>query len=215
LKGEGYRSRNGTGKWQVEHKGPCNAPRASSAPAQQEPQKPKANTYGGDCANCGKYVVAEQGRIVKVDGRWKAAHLDRAACDAAATPVVQQAAPQGDRPARKVYAIPTGYYAVPSRTGSNDLDFFYVKSPTKGKWVTYSFVERVIGGQGRTPISRQEQTVALDTIEFATPELAGKAYADAIGCCYKCNLTLTDDESRARGTGPVCARKAQKLAVAA
>lgn len=210
-KGAGLTWKGTSGKWLVEHcQGECSTSASRAPTTSRTTQKPKANTYGGDCANCGVYVKADQGRIVKVDGRWKAAHLDADACTAAATAKAeQQAQPQAERPARKTYAIPTGYYAVPSsRTDGQDFDFYHVNTPIEGKkWFTYNFVDAVIGGQGRVKISREQQKVALDTIEFATPELAGKAYAKAIGNCCKCNLLLTDDDSRTRGMGLKCYKK--------
>jgi hypothetical protein len=44
-------------------------------------------------------------------------------------------------------------------------------------------------------------------IEFGANK-AQKLYADELGQCYICGRTLTDDESRARGIGPTCAKKA-------
>lgn len=37
---------------------------------------------------------------------------------------------------------------------------------------------------------------------------AAKRYADEIGSCYRCNKTLTDDESRRLGIGPTCRSRA-------
>lgn len=207
------------GKWFVEHSGECpekagpergEGYRRGGAVQAREPQAPKANQYGGRCVNCNVFVPEKAGKIVKTNAGWKAAHLDAAACESAAA--AAQEAPAAPRADRKTYAIPTGYYAIWSRTGNNDLDFFRVKTPLKGKWVGYSFAERVIGGQGPTPIGKAEQIAALDGIEAWGADVAGKSYADAIGNCFKCNKILTDEESRERGIGPVCFRKVQKLA---
>jgi hypothetical protein len=100
--------------------------------------------------------------------------------------------------------VPEGYYAVPSRTGNNDLDFFSVDRPTEGRWNGYVFVKRVIGGHVDTPVRGSEARLALEAIiEFGVEE-AGVLYGREIGRCYVCNRTLTDDLSRELGIGPVC-----------
>lgn len=185
------------GKWAVEHDGEC-PPKVDAAPA-AAPQAPKENQFGGKCALCGKYVPEKQGTITKTAAGWKARHLTPADCEAA------QAAPAPKAP--RTWNVPTGYYAVASRKPGQDLDFFRVNTPTKGKWVGWSFAEEMIGGQGRTKIDRQSQVAALDAIEAAGADVAGKLYADKIHNCYKCNLLLTDDESRARGMGLKCFKK--------
>jgi Family of unknown function (DUF6011) len=100
--------------------------------------------------------------------------------------------------------VPEGYYAVPSRTGNNDLDFFSVDRPSEGRWAGYVFVKRVIGGHVDTPVRGSEARLALEAIiEFGIEE-AGVLYGREIGRCYVCNRTLTDDLSREMGIGPVC-----------
>jgi hypothetical protein len=109
--------------------------------------------------------------------------------------------------------IPAGYYATPSGTGTNDLDFWRVDVPEKGKWDGFSFARRILGGgsgsEMRTiDLDNIQQRKALAAIRGAGLEAAGFAFATAIGRCRKCGLVLTDDDSRARGMGPTCAAKA-------
>jgi len=102
--------------------------------------------------------------------------------------------------------IPGGFYATPSRTGNNDLDFWKV---TEGRKPGVRFVKRVIGG-GDTKyphlveISRPEQFLVLNAILQAGIDKARKDYADNEKRCMKCGIHLTDDESRAARMGPVC-----------
>lgn len=113
-------------------------------------------------------------------------------------------APQGPRAV--IADIPGGFYATPSRTGSNDLDFWKV---TKGRNPDIRFVKRVIGG-GDTKyphlvgVSRPEQFLALNAILQAGIDKAREDYADNEERCMKCGSQLTDDDSRAARMGPVC-----------
>lgn len=122
--------------------------------------------------------------------------------------VVAPAAPsQGTAESVKA-DVPQGYYATPSRTGNNDLDFWQIDRPTTGKWAGYTFVKRIIGGHDPIRIRGAEAKTVLATIADHGVEAAGLAYANAIGTCYRCNRDLTDEESRRTGLGPVCRNKA-------
>jgi hypothetical protein len=102
--------------------------------------------------------------------------------------------------------ITAGFYATPSRTGNNDLDFWKV---TEGRKPGVRFAKRVIGG-GDTKyprlveISQQEQRTALGAILRAGIPESANMYADNQERCMKCGIHLTDDESRAARMGPVC-----------
>jgi hypothetical protein len=103
--------------------------------------------------------------------------------------------------------IPQGYYATKSRTGSNDLDFWFVRVPENGQWAGFRFVKRYLGGQGPIRISKGEQTAALRAILEDGTDAAAHLFAQELGRCYRCGRDLTDDASRAAGIGPVCAGK--------
>lgn len=105
------------------------------------------------------------------------------------------------------FTMPAGYYAVPSRTGNNDLDFYRVDRPEKGRWVGFVFVKRILGGHPPQWISKYEQTGALQRIMHAGPDEASVLFATKTGCCRACRIELTDDASRALGYGETCARK--------
>lgn len=103
------------------------------------------------------------------------------------------------------FTMPEGYYAVPSRTGNNDLDFYRVDRPRKGDWAGFVFVKRIIGGHPPQRISKGEQMGALDRIQRAGWSQAAQKYSRETGQCYRCRIELTDDASRALGLGETCA----------
>lgn len=103
--------------------------------------------------------------------------------------------------------VPEGHYAVASRTGNNDLDFFRVDRPTEGRWTGRTFVKRVIGGKPDHPVRGAETRLALEAIVAAGVEASAVLYGQEIGRCYRCNRHLTDETSRALGIGPDCRSK--------
>lgn len=103
--------------------------------------------------------------------------------------------------------VPAGRYAVPSATGNNDLDFYLVQKPDKGKWAGRTFVKRIIGGHDPMQMTNGEQFRALRQITEVGVEEAGMRYAAESGNCRDCGRDLTDEESRACGRGPVCRNK--------
>jgi len=127
---------------------------------------------------------------------------------AAASPAYREAlsAAQSEVQQAVIADIIAGFYATPSRTGANDLDFWKV---TEGRKPGIRFVKRVIGGgDERNPrlvdISRTEQFTALRAILREGIERAADQYADNQQRCKKCGAHLTDEASRAARMGPTC-----------
>jgi Family of unknown function (DUF6011) len=109
-------------------------------------------------------------------------------------------------PSDHIADIAAGFYATPSRTGNNDLDFWKV---TEGRKPGVRFAKRVIGGgDAKYPrlveISQPEQRTALGAILRTGISKSADAYADNQERCKKCGIHLTDDMSRAARMGPVC-----------
>jgi hypothetical protein len=100
--------------------------------------------------------------------------------------------------------VPEGHYAVPSRTGNNDLDFWRVDRPQTGSYAGRTFVKRIIGGRPDQNVRRDEVRAALEAIVAAGIEEAGTRYGQEIGQCRVCNRHLSDEESRRLGIGPDC-----------
>lgn len=137
--------------------------------------------------------------------------LSRAAASSfidAALKIPKQVTPSGTVKKAKaptVYPkVVSGYYAVPSVTGNNDLDFYRVDNVAEGKWAGYVFVKRVIGGHPDTPVRGKEGAKALERILEAGEDASRKLYGQEIGRCGICNRHLTDDLSREIGIGPKC-----------
>ena len=158
--------------------------------------------------------VAKLNQLVgnlKANGVWTRAAaskwIDRLRTFPKAENVPAAAAPTAPaaKPARTNFSdIAQGYYATASKTGNNDLDFWFVKVPEDGKWKGYRFVKRVIGGHSPERVHKSTQLAALHAIVEAGPALAGKRFADELGRCSNCGRHLTDELSRERGMGPDC-----------
>jgi len=101
-------------------------------------------------------------------------------------------------------SVKAGHYAVPSKTGNNDLDFYRVDRPTEGRWKGYTFVKVVIGGHPDYAVRGPKAKEVLDRILAEGEEKAAKRYGQEIGRCHHCNRHLTDYLSRQRGSGPDC-----------
>lgn len=91
--------------------------------------------------------------------------------------------------------------------GEDKVRFFVIDTPLRGKWAGYVFVKEQAGDDLHPvkPVAREEKIVqAL----LGNAKVAMEQYAAELGSCGICGRTLTDEESRARGIGPVCAAKA-------
>lgn len=106
--------------------------------------------------------------------------------------------------------VDDGYFALPSKTGTNDLDFIRISSnqgrvnpANKG----LRRVQRFLGGQGAIDIRKPEQIefakiiVALSIEERRN---ANALFGREIGRCGCCGKSLTDEISRQEGLGPIC-----------
>jgi hypothetical protein len=136
---------------------------------------------------------------------------------------LQQQATQPRTERRPYPKVPEGRYAVDSRTGAQDTDFWFVRVPAEGKWQGFSFVKRIIGGRPDTDVRGAEARAALEAIEAAGVEAARARYGAEVGDCWRCGRTLTDELSRnpLLSIGPDCCQaeygmtQAQRLATLA
>lgn len=107
--------------------------------------------------------------------------------------------------AAKVVApkVPAGRYAV---VIDGVTKFFKVDTPTEGRWAGRTFVKI----QASDELHAVRGDTARQVLELIAkdPEAASKLYGREIGACGVCGRTLTDEESRANGIGPICAEKA-------
>jgi len=108
--------------------------------------------------------------------------------------------------------VPSGLYAVPD--GETRLKLRIARPRKPSNWHGYIFVSDGAEYGSRTNYGRQApgQSYSGKCIEqlraVATdPAAAMAAYGHLTGTCGKCGRKLEDEESVARGIGPVCAKK--------
>jgi len=167
--------------------GPSTPPPAAPAPSTGEVRR---NRFPAWCSVCHQRVEEGAGILSGRRGAWVVT------CD--------PCPPASDLPAVTEPDVPAGHYAIPSATGTNDLDFYRVDRPTEGRWEGYVFVRRVIGGRSDQRIRRSEATAVLQRIADTGAERSMRWYGQEIGRCGRCNRHLTDEDSRAYGLGPTC-----------
>lgn len=99
-------------------------------------------------------------------------------------------------------------FAVATEAGSdNDLAFWWiVRHADQGGMVKY-FLRQVIGGQGAVQVRMSpEAMVSIARKIMATgAREAMLRFGQELGSCGHCGRTLTNQASRERGIGPVCA----------
>lgn len=111
-----------------------------------------------------------------------------------------------DRPSAEV--VPAGRYAIDTEDGAvNATAFYKVDRPTEGKWAGFVFVKLMVSDEEQR-MSRAAGDAILRKIAAVGAEAAAARYGHELGECGLCGRTLTNDESRARGIGPICAAKA-------
>ena len=115
--------------------------------------------------------------------------------------------PKPQAPTAPAVDVPAGRYAVATEDGAtNALAFYKVDRPTEGRWAGYTFVKLIVSDDEQR-LSRAASQAVLAKIAEAGPAEASALYGHEIGSCGVCGRTLTNDESRARGIGPVCAAR--------
>jgi hypothetical protein len=102
--------------------------------------------------------------------------------------------------------VPAGRYAV-EHVEDGVLRFYVVDRPTEGRWAGRTFV-KVQASDELYPVRGSAGSAVLQRIIKAGPRDASLRYGRELGRCGMCNRTLTDENSRAAGIGPVCAQAA-------
>lgn len=101
--------------------------------------------------------------------------------------------------------VPAGRYAVENEDGV--LRFYRVDKPEEGRWAGRTFVSVQASDDWFPVKARDSRNAILAKIQADGPREASMRYGREIGHCGICGRTLTDNESIARGIGPVCAQK--------
>lgn len=95
-------------------------------------------------------------------------------------------------------------YAAPEGIYFHDGDYYKVVQAVNGSGRLYA--RRCDKGTGKFSHYATGMVYELTESERVTAEQA-KAFGDLYGMCMICGRTLTDDDSIARGIGPICAGK--------
>lgn len=112
-------------------------------------------------------------------------------------------APRKPREADKpLGSVPDGRYAVDTPTG---VKFYIFRTADTGSYHGFQFVSRQ-SGDNRLRISKDERIFATKAVLEAGTMPAMLRYGRELGVCGHCGRSLTDEDSRARGIGPVCAK---------
>lgn len=182
------------------------------------------------CAHCtGRHETVAQVRLCAQRGTqpepqpttnvvWKPKHkswLDveretRATRQVPPTPAVApKPEPKRATPAAKLPEVASGRYAVEVPGGYPEhttLKFFKVDRPTEGRWAGYTFLN-IQAGDELFAIKNFQMKLEVLRLIAADPKAAMLRYGKEIGSCGHCGRTLTNQESRDLGIGPVCAGK--------
>lgn len=104
-----------------------------------------------------------------------------------------------------------GRYAVLADAGlpehTNETIFLKVDCPTEGKWAGYVFVKMQVSDEMHNVRSRDLRTAYVNAIIRQGAKECMLRYGREIGHCGHCGRTLTNDESRELGIGPICRGK--------
>lgn len=125
-----------------------------------------------------------------------------------ATPAVEQ--PSAPVDGLDLSALRGGYYAA---TFDGITKFFKVDVVEDGKWGGWVFVKiqasDELHRQGSQKPGQAYRGASEDYLRaiVADEQAASTLYGREIGRCGICGRTLTDEDSRARGIGPICAEK--------
>lgn len=99
--------------------------------------------------------------------------------------------------------VPAGRYAVED---NGTLKFYKVDVPgADSRWYGRTFV-KVQASDNEYPVKGEGARRVL-TLIARDPQAAMLRYGREIGSCGHCGRTLTNEESRERGIGPICAGK--------
>lgn len=87
------------------------------------------------------------------------------------------------------------------------LKFYQVDKPREGRWAGFTFLA-VFASNERYPVKQHETKKRILDVIAQNPQAASARFGHEMGACGLCGRALTDEASRRRGIGPICAGKA-------
>jgi hypothetical protein len=86
------------------------------------------------------------------------------------------------------------------------LKFYVVDKPLEGKWAGRTFVS-VQASDEKYPVKNPAMRAEVLALIAKNPKEAMLRYGLELGHCGHCGRTLTNEESRQYGIGPICRGK--------
>ena len=184
------------------------------------PTRVITNKFAKACDICGHKVDAGAGLALMSNSKWITTHRNNECVEPYVGQAFENARQRVDARVKELCLSITTlndehdvFFALPSHTGNNDLDFFALVVDRDGEFPSH-VLRRILGGEfsthgtSRSPImSTVEAERVLEIVASMSVDQmidAQFAYASNLGRCSICNRTLTDDASRARGMGSEC-----------
>jgi hypothetical protein len=165
------------------------------------------NNRPGVCPTCHEVVVEGSGYYFLAEGSWEVHHKLNECPEPS---LFDEQGPAG----LDLSHVPSGLYAVP---GDPDRLKVKINWPDKGKWAGWLFVNdaAVYGWQGRLGRAKPGDLYvgkSMDKLAViaADPMAAMAEYGHITGTCGKCGRPLEDEQSVARGIGPVCYKRMEE-----
>jgi Family of unknown function (DUF6011) len=136
-------------------------------------------------------------------GRIDVAQASRVISALLKVPVAPKPAVAGSAtaPASTLPDVPEGRYAL---RVDGVVKFYKLDRPTEGKWAGWVFL-KAQASDDFYPIKDKAEKARIMGEIAKDPKAATELYGHELGICGVCGRTLTDEDSRARGIGPVCA----------
>jgi hypothetical protein len=149
-----------------------------------------ARTYTAGMTEHGKWTPGREGNA--------SAWIDRM--------ISKEAELKAARPAAPTTAaeVPDGRYAVEE---DGTLKFFHIRNgKANTRWAGFVFVD-IQASDDTYPLKDRARKARVLASIAADLETAARRYGQELGVCGRCGRTLTDEESRAYGIGPICRDK--------
>jgi hypothetical protein len=102
--------------------------------------------------------------------------------------------------------IPDGYYCVPMEGHKNDVTFYRLRTGKRGSWKGFQFVDLLASTTPYPVKGKDARQKVFDAILLVGVTSSRELFGQKLGRCGCCNRPLTDEQSRARGIGPECAK---------
>lgn len=100
--------------------------------------------------------------------------------------------------------VPDGRYAVEE---DGTLKFFHLRNgKANTKWAGFVFID-IQASDDLHQVRDRARKARIVALIAADLEAASRRYGQELGVCGRCGRTLTDEESRAYGIGPICREK--------